>query len=39
GASVYGRARRPCRRCSTIILRAYQGDPRRSTYWCPRCQR
>jgi endonuclease-8 len=35
---VYGRARRPCRRCGTRLERAYQGDPPRSTYWCPRCQ-
>ena len=35
---VYGRARRPCRRCATLIRMARQGTPSRSTYWCPRCQ-
>ncbi|WP_144792693.1 DNA-formamidopyrimidine glycosylase family protein [Microbacterium paludicola] len=38
---VYGRFRRPCRRCGTPILRGQQGaDPTRErvTYWCPRCQ-
>lgn len=35
---VYGRARRPCARCSTPIRRARQGEQGRSTYWCPRCQ-
>jgi endonuclease-8 len=35
---VYGRARRPCRRCGTLISRARQGTPSRSTYWCPTCQ-
>jgi endonuclease VIII len=35
---VYGRAGRPCRRCATLIRRARQGTPARSTYWCPRCQ-
>ena len=35
---VYGRARRPCRRCATLIRRARQGTPSRTTYWCPRCQ-
>ena len=35
---VYGRARRPCTRCSTPISRARQGEQGRSTYWCPRCQ-
>jgi len=40
---VYGRGRRPCRRCGTAIRRA--GAPPsdasaegRLTYWCPRCQ-
>ncbi|MBA2700880.1 MAG: hypothetical protein H0U58_04155 [Chloroflexi bacterium] len=36
---VYGRARRPCRRCRTPIQVARQGtDLPRSTYWCPTCQ-
>ena len=35
---VYGRASRPCRRCATVIRRARQGTPSRSTYWCPTCQ-
>jgi endonuclease VIII len=35
---VYGRAGRPCRRCGTLIRRARQGAPSRSTYWCPTCQ-
>jgi endonuclease-8 len=37
--SVYGRTRRPCPRCGTLVERVYQGDPPRSTYWCPSCQR
>ncbi len=35
---VYGRARRPCLRCSTPIAVAGQGEQARLTYWCPRCQ-
>ncbi|HEY0870911.1 MAG TPA: DNA-formamidopyrimidine glycosylase family protein [Acidothermaceae bacterium] len=35
---VYDRARRPCRRCGTEIQSAWQGDPGRLSYWCPRCQ-
>jgi endonuclease-8 len=38
GLAVYGRAARPCPRCRTPIRRARQGDPPRSTYWCPNCQ-
>jgi len=38
GYWVYGRARRPCRRCATLIRVARQGTPSRTTYWCPRCQ-
>jgi formamidopyrimidine-DNA glycosylase len=34
--AVYGRAGKPCRRCSAKILRIVQGQ--RSTYFCPRCQ-
>ncbi|MFZ3494297.1 Fpg/Nei family DNA glycosylase [Streptomyces sp. 5.8] len=33
---VYGRARRPCLRCGTLVREAPQDD--RPTYWCPRCQ-
>ncbi|QOV35121.1 Fpg/Nei family DNA glycosylase [Streptomyces ferrugineus] len=37
---VYGRARRPCLRCTTPIRAADQGDGSRErpTYWCPACQ-
>ena len=35
---VYGRNRRPCRRCGTAILLRHHGEHNRSTYWCPRCQ-
>ncbi|WP_203136428.1 DNA-formamidopyrimidine glycosylase family protein [Microbacterium sp. JZ31] len=38
---VYGRERRPCRRCGALILRSELGaDPTklRVVYWCPRCQ-
>ena len=35
---VYGRARRPCRRCGTPILVRSQGSNARLTYWCPACQ-
>jgi endonuclease-8 len=35
---IYGRAGRPCRRCSTIVRSRRHGDPPRVTYWCPRCQ-
>ena len=38
GLAVYGRARRPCRRCGTPVRVARQGPQARSTYWCPRCQ-
>ncbi|MEV6651594.1 DNA-formamidopyrimidine glycosylase family protein [Streptomyces sp. NPDC051219] len=33
---VYGRAPRPCLRCSTPVRKAEQDG--RPTYWCPRCQ-
>ncbi|MEN2738312.1 DNA-formamidopyrimidine glycosylase family protein [Microbacterium sp. X-17] len=39
---VYGRARRPCRRCGTAIESGQLGaDPtrQRTVFWCPRCQR
>lgn len=36
---VYGRTRRPCRRCGTAIEVARQGsDLPRTTWWCPTCQ-
>jgi endonuclease VIII len=35
---VYGRNRKPCRRCGTRILARGQGDTHRTTYWCPSCQ-
>lgn len=35
---VYGRSRRPCRRCATPIRMRRQGTAARSTYWCPVCQ-
>lgn len=35
---VYRRAGRPCRACGTPIRVADQGQPPRSTYWCPTCQ-
>jgi endonuclease-8 len=41
---VYGRGRRPCRRCGTPIRRAMHPEPgheveERVSYWCPHCQR
>jgi endonuclease-8 len=36
--AVYGRRRRPCRRCGTPIVSRRTGRHQRSTYWCPRCQ-
>jgi endonuclease-8 len=38
GLAVYGRARRPCRRCGTPIRTRRQGEGARSTYWCASCQ-
>jgi len=35
---VYGRARRPCRRCNTAIVVRKHGSGARLTYWCPKCQ-
>lgn len=35
---VYGRGRRPCRRCGTPIAWRKSGFEARSTYWCPSCQ-
>jgi formamidopyrimidine-DNA glycosylase len=36
--AVYGRSRRPCRRCATAIRSQRTGRDNRSTYWCPSCQ-
>lgn len=38
GLAVYGRARRPCRRCGTPIRSGRVGLNARATWWCPRCQ-
>ncbi len=37
---VYGRADRPCRRCTTPVQfrDAAAGPQERETWWCPRCQ-
>jgi endonuclease-8 len=35
---VYGRARKPCRRCGSAIRVEAQGPNARLTYWCPQCQ-
>jgi len=35
---VYGRARKPCRKCGTLIRVKPQGPNARLTYWCPTCQ-
>jgi endonuclease-8 len=37
---VYGRDRKPCRRCRTTIRRGKLGPPtqERDVYWCPHCQ-
>jgi endonuclease-8 len=35
---VYGRARKPCRKCGTLIRVKAQGPHARLTYWCPTCQ-
>lgn len=35
---VYRRSGQPCLRCGATIERRVQGDPPRSTYFCPRCQ-
>ena len=37
--NVYGRAGQPCRKCGTPIRAQRQGEQRRTTYWCPSCQR
>jgi endonuclease VIII len=35
---VYGRGRKPCRKCGTPIEYVKQGKDARGTYWCPKCQ-
>ena len=35
---VYGRARKPCRRCGAAIRVRAEGPNARLTYWCPSCQ-
>jgi len=35
---VYGRGRKPCRRCGTRIARSGQYDYERVSYWCSACQ-
>jgi len=35
---VYGRARKPCRKCGAAIRARAQGPHARLTYWCPSCQ-
>ena len=37
-ALVYGRTRRPCRRCRTPIAAKRMGEQARTVYWCPSCQ-
>lgn len=38
---VYGRAGRPCPRCTTPVVAGRQGPPPRdrAVFWCPYCQR
>jgi endonuclease-8 len=36
---VYGRGRKPCRRCGAPIALRKQGPHARLTYWCRQCQR
>jgi endonuclease VIII len=38
GLAVYGRAGRPCPRCSTRIVAGRLGEHARITAWCPACQ-
>ena len=35
---VYGRARKPCRKCGSAVEVKAQGRDARLTYWCPVCQ-
>jgi endonuclease-8 len=37
--AVYRRAGLPCPACGGLIAMRRQGEARRSTYYCPRCQR
>ena len=39
GQWAYGRAGKPCRRCSRPISSRAQGEHQRTTYWCEACQR
>ncbi|UDY24965.1 DNA-formamidopyrimidine glycosylase family protein [Nocardioides sp. Kera G14] len=39
--AVYGRDRRPCHRCGTMVVRISMGEPEgrpRPAYFCPHCQ-
>lgn len=36
--AVYDRSGRDCPRCAGSIRMRHQGQPPRSTYWCPDCQ-
>lgn len=36
---VYGRARKPCRRCGAPVRVRAQGPHARLTYWCAACQK
>jgi endonuclease VIII len=36
---VYRRTGRACPRCGTAIRSRPQGEPARTAYWCPGCQR
>jgi endonuclease-8 len=38
GLAVYGRHKRPCPRCTTLVRMVHRGEHARSTYWCPSCQ-
>jgi endonuclease-8 len=35
---VYRRSGQPCLHCGAVVERRMQGNPPRSTYFCPRCQ-
>ena len=35
---VYGRSKKPCRRCGTPIESRKQNPDARTTFWCPTCQ-
>jgi len=38
---VFGRNKKPCRRCATLITKGFlggQGDLERVIWWCPTCQ-